>query len=193
VGHRDDGAGVAGEVALEPGHRQRIEVVRRFVEEQDVGLLDEQPAQRDPAALTAGEHIDDGIRRGTAQSVHGELEPGVELPRPHRLDRILHLCLPVEHRLHLVVVHRLGKAFGELVVLRKQRLGIGCAFLDDLEHRFPRLELGLLFQKTDTVARRPYDLSVACLLDAGHDPEQRRLSSTVETEHADLCAIEKPQ
>jgi hypothetical protein len=53
VGHADDGARVLLEVLLEPGDRFRVEVVGRLVEQQHVRLRQQQPAQRDAAALAA--------------------------------------------------------------------------------------------------------------------------------------------
>ena len=52
VGDRDDGAVVLVQVPLEPRDRLRVEVVGGLVEEQEVGLRQQQPAQRDAAALT---------------------------------------------------------------------------------------------------------------------------------------------
>jgi hypothetical protein len=54
VGDRHDGAGVLGQVALEPGDRLGVEVVRGLVEEQEVGRAEQQAAERDAAALAAG-------------------------------------------------------------------------------------------------------------------------------------------
>ena len=53
VGDRDDGAAVVLEGALEPGHRFGVEVVRRLVEQQQVGLGQQQPTQGDATALAA--------------------------------------------------------------------------------------------------------------------------------------------
>ena len=52
VCHRDDGAVVLLQVTFEPGNRFGVEMVGRLVEQQEVGLAEQQPAQRDPAALT---------------------------------------------------------------------------------------------------------------------------------------------
>ena len=52
MGHGDDGAFVILEVALQPRDRAGIEVVGRLIEQQQVRLLQQQPAQRDAAALT---------------------------------------------------------------------------------------------------------------------------------------------
>ena len=53
VGDDEDGARIVAQVALEPQHRFGIEVVGRLVEQQKLGLLQQQPAQRDAAALAA--------------------------------------------------------------------------------------------------------------------------------------------
>jgi hypothetical protein len=193
VGDRDDGALVVLEVPLEPGHRQGVEVVGGLVEQQDVGLPDEQPAQRDPPPLAARQHVDHGVRRRAAQGVHGELESGVELPGADRLDLLLDLGLAVEHLLHLVVVHGLGEALGQGVELGEQGLGLGRALLDDLPHRLAGLERGLLLEQADRVAGRPHDLAVRGLLGPGHDAQQRALAGPVEAEDADLGAVEEAE
>ena len=55
VGDGDHGALVVGEEALEPVDRLGVEVVRRLVEQQQVGRGEQQAAERDAAALAAGE------------------------------------------------------------------------------------------------------------------------------------------
>ena len=72
--------GYALEVALEPLHRLGVEVVGGLVEQQQVGLLEQQLAQRDPAALATGEVVDQRVGRRAAQGVHGLVEPAVEVP-----------------------------------------------------------------------------------------------------------------
>ena len=53
VGHRDDGAVVLLQVPLEPRDRLGVEVVGRLVEQQQIGLAEQQAAQRDAAPLAA--------------------------------------------------------------------------------------------------------------------------------------------
>ena len=52
MGDRQDGAGVAREVLLEPQHRLGVQMVGRLVEQQQVGCGQQQPAQRHPTAFT---------------------------------------------------------------------------------------------------------------------------------------------
>ena len=55
VGHGDHGAGKPLQELLEPLDALGVEVVGRLVEQQHVGLGEQQPAQRDAALLAAGE------------------------------------------------------------------------------------------------------------------------------------------
>ena len=88
---RHDGARVLLQVALEPCDRFRVQVIRRFVEEQEVGLLEEQAAQRDAAPLASREGGDVRIARRAAQRVHRDLQMGVEVPEVLVVDLVLEL------------------------------------------------------------------------------------------------------
>ena len=55
VGDGDDRARVLVQVVLEPGHALGVEVVGRLVEQQQVGALEQHPAERHAAALAARE------------------------------------------------------------------------------------------------------------------------------------------
>ncbi len=80
MGDGEDAAGVRREMALEPLHGLRIEVVGRLVEEEQVGLLEQQLAQRHPAPLATGQVVDELLGRRAAQRVHRLVEPRVEVP-----------------------------------------------------------------------------------------------------------------
>src|SRR5262249_25412541 len=58
VRHGDARAFAPRGEALEPQHRLGIEVVRRLVEKQQVGCRQEEPAERDPPPLAAGQRLD---------------------------------------------------------------------------------------------------------------------------------------
>ena len=77
---RQDRALVVGEVLLEPQHALGVEVVGRLVEQQQVRLGQQEPAQRDPATLTAGEVRDGLVGRRAAQRVHRLLQLRVDVP-----------------------------------------------------------------------------------------------------------------
>ena len=58
VGDEDDVAGIVDEMLFEPLHAFGVEMVGRLVEQQDVGLFEQQPGQRDAALLAAREIVD---------------------------------------------------------------------------------------------------------------------------------------
>ncbi len=89
VGDGDNRAGVLLQVLLQPGHGLGVEVVGRLVEQQDVGLLQEQPHQRHAPPLAAGKDGDGRIARRTAQRVHRQIEPAVEVPGVHMVELVL--------------------------------------------------------------------------------------------------------
>jgi hypothetical protein len=66
--------GKALQELLEPFHALGVEVVGRLVEQQQVGLGQQQPAERDAALLAAGEHVDLLLPRRQAQRVGRDLQ-----------------------------------------------------------------------------------------------------------------------
>jgi hypothetical protein len=67
VGDGEDGARVLRQVPLEPQHALGVEVVGRLVEQQQVGRLEQQLAQRDATALATGQ-VHDGSSGGGQRS-----------------------------------------------------------------------------------------------------------------------------
>ena len=178
VGDDQDRAGIVAQMAFEPRHGFRIEMVGRLVEQQQVRLVEQQPAQRDAAALAARELGDIGVVRRTAQRVHRLIDLAVEIPQALRLDLVLQLG-------HLVG-GLVGIVRRQLVVAVEDRLLLGDAFHDVLAHRLGRIELRLLLEVADARALGDPGLAVIVLVDPGHDPQQRRLARAVDAEHADL-------
>ncbi len=122
VGDGHDRPLVVAQMALEPRHRLGVEVVGGLVEQEQVGLGEEQAGEGDAPLLAAGEVLDGCIGRGRAQRVHGDLERGVEVPAVGGVDLLLHAGELV--RSLLGVVHR------ELVEAVEQVLDLGDAVLD---------------------------------------------------------------
>ena len=106
MGDGEDGARVLREVLLEPQHALGVEVVGGLVEQEQVGLLEQQLAQRDAAPLTTGEVGDGGVGRRAAQGVHRLLELGVEVPGVGVVDLLLQRAHLVQERVEVGV--RLG-------------------------------------------------------------------------------------
>ncbi len=74
VGDDQDGAGIIAQMAFQPVHALGVEMVGRLVEQQQVGLIEQQPAERDAAALAARELGDVGVVGRAAQRVHRQID-----------------------------------------------------------------------------------------------------------------------
>ena len=180
----DDGAVVLLQVTLQPCDRFRVEVVGGLVEQEQVGLAQEQAAQCNPAPLTAGERRDLGVAGRRAQRVHRDVELAVEVPPVDRIDLVLQLGLLGEELVEVGVglAHRVADGLEPV----EQVLGAGDAVGDVAEHVLAGVEYGLLGQETDAEAGRDPALARVAVVLAGDDPEQARLARTVVPEHADL-------
>ena len=157
VRDRDHGAGVLLQVLLEPQHALGVEVVRRLVEEQQVGLLQQELRERDAALLTAREVRDGCIAGRSAQRVHRLLELGVQIPRVCRVDLLLQRAHLGEQRVEVGV--GVGHQRGDLVEPIDLRLDRD-ALLDVLEDGLGLIEHRLLHQDADREAGRELRLAV---------------------------------
>ena len=178
VGDDQDRARIVAQVAFEPGGRLGVEMVGRLVEEQKLGLLQEQLAQGDAAALAARELVHGPVVRRAAQGVHGLIDLGIEIPQALGLD----LVLEPGHLVRRLV----GIVHGEVVVAVEDRLLGGHALHDVLADVLRRVELRLLRQVADPRALGDPALAVPVRVGAGHDAQKRRLTGAVDAEHADL-------
>ena len=189
MGDRDDGARVLRQVLLEPLHALRVQVVGGLVEQQQVGLGQQQPAQRDPPLLAAGQAGDVGVGRRAAQRVHGLLDLAVQVPGVPVVELLLQAAHLLEQLVGVVGRHLLG----DLVVLGEQPLGLGHAVLDVAEDRLGLVQLGLLVEQAHGEARHQARVAVGRLLHARHHPEQGRLAGAVRADDADLGAGQERQ
>lgn len=189
VRDRDDRALVAGQVLLEPAHALGIEVVGGFVEQQHVGLLQEQARERDAAALTTRDLIERLVRRRAAQGFHRHLELVVDRPGVELVQALLHLGLPVHELVHLVGLQVLAEARVDAVELLEQVEDMLGALAHDLDDGATLVGERLLLEVADRVALCALDLALELLVEPGHDAQQRALAAAVQAQHADLRAV----
>jgi hypothetical protein len=168
-------------------------VVGGLVEQQEIGALEQHAAQRHAAALAARDPGDVGVRRGTAQGVHRDLERAVQLPEIARVHPVLHLRLLGEQLLHRAVVHGLGELRADLVPAPDHAHLVGDRYLHVLEHVFRRIEPWLLLEEPDRVSLAEERLSDEFGVGSRHDAQQRALARAVCAQHADLGAVEERQ
>src|SRR4029077_8198011 len=80
MGDGHHGARVTLKKALQPGDRFGVEVVRRLIQQQKIGALQQQTAQSHPPPLATREGGYLGVARRTAQSIHRDLDDAIEFP-----------------------------------------------------------------------------------------------------------------
>ena len=188
VGDDHHGAGIVVQRVLQPGDAFGIEVVGRFVQQQQIRLLQQQPAQRDAPPLAAGQRGDGGVRRRTAQRIQCDVHAPVEVPALAGVDLRLQVRLFRQQRVHLLLAHGLGEFHGDFVEPVERGLQVRERLFHVLAHRLVGIELRLLLQVADARAFRRPRLAAEVGIDAGHDLHQRRFAGAVDAEYADLHA-----
>ncbi len=92
VGDGDDRARVLVEEPLQPLDRLGVEVVGRLVEQEQVGVLEQEPGEGDAAALAAGQRRDIRVVRRAAQGLHRDLDVAFHVPGVGGVDPVLERC-----------------------------------------------------------------------------------------------------
>ena len=187
VRDRDDGSLVVGEEPLEPEHRLRVQVVRRLVEQQQVGRREQQPAERDAPPLAARERRHVAVAFGHAQRVHRVVELCVELPGVAPVDLVLDGGLLGEQRVEVGV--GLGELRRDRVEPVEEVAQLAHSVLDVLAHRLRGVEVRLLFEQPDGRPGRELGDAGRRLLLAGHDP---RAASTCRSRSARARRSSRP-
>ena len=190
VRDRHHGARKAFEEHFEPLHALGVEVVGGLVEQQHVGLGQQQAAQCDAALFAARELADFRVPRRQAQSVGGDLELVLGIRACGGDDGL-------EARLLGGKGVEIGLGVGirgiDFIELGARGKDLAHRFFDALAHGVLGVELRLLRQVADLQARHGQGLALEFFVHAGHDLEQGGLARTVQTQHADLGAGEKAQ
>ena len=186
VGDRDDRARVLLEEPFEPLDRLGVEVVGRLVEEEQVRVAEQEPGERDPALLAAGQGRDVGVVGRAAQGVHRDVDVALQVPGVGRGDLVLERGLLGADR--LVVGVRVGPGGHDRVVLVDQGLDLGHAVHDVALDVLGRVELGLLAEVADREAGSQARLAGEAVVEPGHDPQEARLAGAVRADDADLGA-----
>ncbi len=194
MGHGDDRARVLLEMAFEPRHRLGVEMVGRLVEQQQVGLLQQQPAERDAALLAARKRLDLRVAGRAAQRVHRDLERAVEFPALHGVDPVLQLALLFEQRVHLVVAQRLRRSARRPPRSAAADRGSRRALPRRCRARpCSRSSCGSWERKPILMPGGRTRFAEEVLVDARHDAQQRTLAGAVGTDDADLRAGQEGQ
>ena len=190
VRHRHHGPRVAHQELLQPVDRLGVEVVGRLVEQQHVGVGQQQLAQRDAALLAARQVADHRVPRRQSQGIGRDFHLRVEISAGGGEDRLafrllLGQLVEVGVGLGIGGVDFIQPGFGRHDLAQP---GFHC-----LAHGVRRIELRLLRQVADADARHRDRFAFDVLVHSRHDADERGLAGAVETQQADLGSREKAQ
>ena len=182
------------EVLLQPVDGFGIEVVGRLVQKKHIRLLQQQSAQRHPAAFSSAQLSDFLVVRRTTKGVHGDAQLGVKLPGIQGINAVLNRGLAVHQLLHLVgivedfLVHEFHV---DLLVLFQHIDDLLGPLFHHLADSFGLVEFGLLRQVPHSVAVGPHNLALECFIQSSDDFHDGGLSCAVVADDANLGPVEK--
>ena len=184
VRHDDERPPELLQVRLEAESRLRVEVVRRLVEEKDVGVREEKPRDRDAAALAAREDADLLRPVWAAEVGHAALHEVLEVPVVVRVDDRLE---PLHLRGGLGVV----ELAAEVLVASHHGLRVRNALHNRFEDGLRVVELRLLREIADLRPLRDLHRAHEVGVETREDLEERRLARAVRADDADVRAVEE--
>ena len=179
---------------FEPVDRLGVEVVGRLVEQQHIGLLEQQAAKSHAATLATREGVDLLVVGRALKGIHSALQFGVDIPGIGGVERILQLGLTLDEFVHLVgVLKHVGVGEGgiHLVEFSQQVHYWLHAFAHNLDYGLPGVELRLLLQVAYRISGGKDHLALIIFVDAGDNLQQRRLTRAVQTDNADFGTVEE--
>ena len=177
MGAQEDGGLAVLEVVFEPDYGLVIQMVRRFVHNEEVTRDDEGPGQAEALALTARELIDTLVQPRDAQLGQDHLGLGFELPG------LLFIHFSAEGQDLGVVIILVG-LFVALQELHDRHVAVEDAFQYGAAWR----ELWLLGKEMDTCLRVHPDVAAVGFGLAGNDFQESRFPGTVEADETHLAA-----
>ena len=187
VRDEDHGRVERGELPLEPFEIRDVEMVRRLVEEKQVGVAAERAGERGARQLAARERAQRPV-----EIVLREAEPAHDRGRVIApavaagvLEPRLRLGVAVERRLRVISLRHLAFEAAQLVLERDE---IARAGEHVLAQRQLLLERRALVVQRDTRPLGEGELAAVLLGLAGEDPEQRRLAGAVRAGERDAVA-----
>ena len=189
MGHGHHGAGVARKELLKPLHALGVQVVGRFVEQQHVGLRQEQTAERNAAFFTAGEEAHFGVPRWQAKRVGGDFKLRVGVVAVAGSDDGFEFGLLFGERVKVGVFVAVGRV--NLVEARLRGLNAAQAFFNDFAHGFVAVDQRFLRQVADLGAGVRARFAGEIFIHTGHDFEDGGFARAVETQEADFRAGEE--
>ena len=193
MGHQNDGALIVFQMTFKPRNRFRIQVVGRFVKQQNIRLVQQKTAKRNTAAFTTRKLVNVCVFRWAAQCVHGDIKRPLEIPAIGGIDAFLKFALLCEKVRHLVVGHRLAERHADFVKACQIINNLTTAFHHVAKHILLRIKVRFLFKIANTNTFGWPCFAAVILFDACHYFKQGRFTCTVVPENTDFYAGQEGQ
>ena len=196
MGNGNDCTLVLVEVLFQPVYAFCVEVVGGLVEQQYVGLLQQQTAQGNAASFSTAQRGHFGIGGGAAQGGHGAFQLAVQIPGVCTVNDVLQLALACEELVHLVlvlVVFGQSELLVNLFIFGQRVHNVLYAFLYGFHYGLLIVQLGVLFKIAYRVAGAPHYVALIALLNSGNDLHQGGLTGSVQTDDAYLGSVKEAQ
>lgn len=178
MGDHHHGAGIVAQVLFEPGDGFGVQMVGRFVKQQQVRLRKQELAKRHTAALTTRKAGYGRVAGRATQRIHGHFDLIFQIPQVLAVDHVLELCALI--RRFVGIVHH------QFVVAVDDRRLARHAFHDVFHHGLVLVELRLLLEITERRTLGEPGFTGIFLVEASHDFENGRLTGAVRAEDTDL-------
>ena len=159
-------------------------MVRRFVEEQDVGIREQEPRNRDTSTLATREDANLLVAVRAAEVRHTALDEVLKIPVVVRIDDGLQ---PFHFRRGLRII----KVAAEVLVLLDHRLRVRDALHHRLEDGLGVVECRLLRQVPDLGPLRDLHGAHELGVESREDLQERRLAGAVPADDANVRPIEE--
>ena len=172
MGYCDYSTFVLLQMVLKPCDGLCIQMVGRLIQKQDIRLLKKKAAQCHTSLFTTGENCNLGILGRTPECIHSQIQLGIQIPGPHAVQLLLHLALPCQKLVHLVVGHLLSEGFVYLIIFLKEGNCLGNSLLNHFLHCLFLVQLRLLLKISDGVAGSNHSLAVEFLVHPCQDLEE---------------------
>jgi hypothetical protein len=193
VGDEDDVARIVDEMLFQPLHAFGVEMVGRLVQQQDFRLFEEQAAQRDAAAFTAGKIVHAPVAGRATQRLHRDFELVVERPAVDRVDLLLQVAHFGEERIEIGILGRIAHDRRDFVEAIDEVGDLAHPVHDVFLDCLFRVELRLLREIADADALGRPRLALILGVIARHDLHQRGLARAVDADDRDLGSGEELQ
>ena len=162
------------QVMLQPFHRFGIEVVGRFVEQQNIRIAQQQTTQSDAALFTSRKILAQPIFGRTTQRIHRPFQFIVEVPGIGMIQQFLQFALTGNEFIKIGI--RLGKLLVDPVIFGYHIHNFLHAFLHYFFYCFRGVEFRILLQISHRISRRKNDFAIEAFFHTGNDFQQSRFT-----------------